>query len=57
MEAAVKVGDAVRDRWWPHRRGRVRKVLKTRLHVESDGEIWNYDLPHRKFLEVVPCRD
>lgn len=54
----MSVGDIVYDRWWPWRIGFVSKALKTRTHVTwSDGEVWNYDRPHARFLELVrPAR-
>jgi hypothetical protein len=47
-------GNSVYDSWWPHRIGRVLKVLKTRLHVQwSDGQVVTYDKPHQRFLRKV----
>lgn len=48
------VGDIVRDRWWPWRIGVVSKRSKTRTHVTwLDGEVWNYDRPHARFLVAL----
>jgi hypothetical protein len=48
-----KKGMVVRDRWWTDRVFTVKKVLKTRVHLERWGEITVYDLPHLQFLERV----
>ena len=50
----MKVGARVCDRWWPLRVGVVRRVLKTRVHVEwLDGGRWVYDAAHLRFLEAL----
>lgn len=53
-----KAGQLVYDQSWPYRRGRILKVLKTRLRVEwfepINGEhIWTYDKAHQRFLRHV----
>lgn len=35
---ALKVGDRVRDTWWPNNPGRVVKVRKTRIVVKFDDD-------------------
>lgn len=53
----MQSGTIVFDRWWPWRFGVVQKCTKTRLHVMwSDGDVWNYDRPHRRFLERLWAR-
>lgn len=46
------VGDFVHDRWYPYKRGKIVKVLKTRIHIMwiGDGEIEVYDNAHQQFL-------
>lgn len=55
-----KVGDKVWDSWWPWRKGKVVKVLKTRVHIHFDktiwdyaSGIWNYDKAHFSFLRLM----
>jgi hypothetical protein len=44
-------GAKVYDAWWSWRAGVVRRVTKTRVHVEwFDGEVWEYDREHVQFL-------
>lgn len=53
----MSVGDIVFDRWWWWRLGVVVKRTKTRLRVMwSDGEVWNYDRPHQRFLKRLSPR-
>lgn len=42
LNPALKVGDRVKDTWWPNNHGRVLKVRKTRIVVKFDSE---YDAP------------
>jgi hypothetical protein len=49
----LKVNDLVHDRYWPWRLGIVIRKLKTVVHVRwSGGDVWAYDMPHSKFLEL-----
>lgn len=53
----MKLGDLVQDRWYPDLGvGRVVVVAKTRIYVkfpyQDDDTL--YDVPHQKFLEIVP---
>lgn len=58
---ALKVGDRVKDTWWPYNPGRVVRVGKTRIRIKfecdtesparSAGNPVSYDIPHaRAFL-------
>jgi len=48
----LQVGDFVHDRCYPYERGKIVKVLKTRIHVMWIGvrEIEVYDNTHQHFL-------
>ncbi len=49
-----KVGDKIYDSWWPWRKGKITKVLKTKVHVAfNDIDAWEYDKAHYQFLRLT----
>jgi hypothetical protein len=49
--AKFKVGEILRDSWWEEwGYGVVKKVMKTRIKIEFEGELKTYDSDHYQFL-------
>jgi hypothetical protein len=52
----VKVGMAVRDRWWPENTGKITGASPKAQSVTVswlDGTTWRYDCQHLQFLESM----